>query len=83
MHVGLAPADALDAPWRLGERRASTWLRCDSVGRRKRSRRAAVEPAAMTAIATAAVSVIGSHGVPSDGSGDFGHKSGWGSPEDA
>jgi len=26
----------------------------------------------MTAIATAAVSVIGSHGVPSDGSGDFG-----------
>jgi len=40
------------------------------VGRRKRSRRAAVEPAAMTAIATAAVSVIGSHGVPSDGSGD-------------
>ena len=55
-----------------GERRASTWLRCDSVGRRKRSRRAAVEPAAMTAIATAAVSVIGSHGVPSDGSGDFG-----------
>ena len=54
-----------------GERRASTWLRCDSVGRRKRSRRAAVEPAAMTAIATAAVGVIGSHGVPSDGSGDF------------
>ena len=67
-------------PERGGRRWTSYAAERAARRRRRRSRRSCVALAATMTSAPVIDSAIGSHGVSSDGTGDCGASSGWGSP---